>query len=287
MQNIEPSRLPFRESLNQRPWQEWAEYSCVAGSALGTVVAALSGQVAYAAVPLTLALTLNLSNRTRTEQQAGQQTTSAIADVRQVVESIHASVRETPAAAPLDLDPVHQEISQLRQVIQRLEKTAVREDDWETVNVRLLLIQEEIAKVSGAIESGNTSGSAIEAGESGREIEEAIAQIDLLIKRVATLEQQNKQIVKPYLKRLTRSLKKLEYMGAIAGLKAQLEGWRSQWQSEGQLAEDRELRDEIRRVTEELTQLQQDFEALQLDKIEAAIAQLSEKVTAIATQIQH
>src|SRR4028118_2384713 len=87
MQNIENASFPaLRSARNQPDWLELAEYASVAGSAIGTIAAGLSGQILYAAAPLTAALSLNLANRQRFEQQMQQKANSALADVQASVE---------------------------------------------------------------------------------------------------------------------------------------------------------------------------------------------------------
>ncbi len=105
--------------MQKNSWLKTAEYASLAGSAIGTVAATLSSQVTYAAAPLTLALSLNLVNRTRLEQQTRQHTTAEIAQVHQLVESLHNQVRALPSQA-VDLDLIYQAISQLDNNAQRL-----------------------------------------------------------------------------------------------------------------------------------------------------------------------
>ncbi len=73
---------------------EIAEYVAVAGSVIGSVAAAISGKVVFAAVPLTLSVSLNLLNRYRSDQLSLRRTTAAIARLQQQVseeiESLHA-----------------------------------------------------------------------------------------------------------------------------------------------------------------------------------------------------
>ncbi len=49
--------------MNQRHWLNIAEYVSLAGSVVGSAVAAISGQVIYAAAPVTVSLLLNVVNR--------------------------------------------------------------------------------------------------------------------------------------------------------------------------------------------------------------------------------
>lgn len=75
---------------------EIAEYVAVAGSVLGSVATAIYGQAVFAAVPLTLSVSLNLLNRYRSDQLSWRRTTAAIARLQQQVseeiESLHGSV---------------------------------------------------------------------------------------------------------------------------------------------------------------------------------------------------
>ncbi|AFY82120.1 hypothetical protein [Oscillatoria acuminata] len=301
MQTIKPSSQSFRGHLNSYPWQTWVEGTCVAGSAVGTVVAAISGQVVYAAVPLTLALSLNLSNRMRSQQETAQQTTSAIADVRQMVETLHTTIRQQPPVEKVNLHPMHEAISQLQTITQRLQKTAVREDDWETVNVRLLLMQEQLDQLATAPQAESAFASSPGTEETlppslnWAELQcQLQTEMEPLARRVKTLEQQNKQIVKPYLQRLTQAVKKLEQTSSLTALKRNLDRLRAEFQQQTPESEEiTALQREMTRISEGLAQLQQRFEALpplsnleQLGSIEGAIQELFEKVSTLNAQMQ-
>jgi len=76
------SQRPDRPS--PRPNQlQLAEYICWVSSALGTLVASTSMQFAYAGVPLSLSLLLNLANRRRIEISTHQRTMNAVVRVQQ------------------------------------------------------------------------------------------------------------------------------------------------------------------------------------------------------------
>ena len=56
---------PHYWQMKAKRWLERAEYASLGLSALGTVAAAVSQQIAYATTPLVLALSLNVINRQR------------------------------------------------------------------------------------------------------------------------------------------------------------------------------------------------------------------------------
>lgn len=80
--------------MEKQPWLEIAEYTAIVGSVVGTVAAVKFQQLAYASAPLAVVVSLNLINRQRFQQQIQQYTSSAIADVRQVVQPLfqHAEI---------------------------------------------------------------------------------------------------------------------------------------------------------------------------------------------------
>jgi hypothetical protein len=88
---------------HNRQFLDIAEYASLAGSALGTVVAIASGQVAYAAAPLTLAISINLLNRR-----------SSIAKLYKKIKSLHLTVQQLPAQQ-LNINTITQSLQQINQ----------------------------------------------------------------------------------------------------------------------------------------------------------------------------
>jgi hypothetical protein len=237
----------------------------------------------------------------RSQQQTAQQTTSAIADVRQMVDSLQTTIRQQPPVEKVNLHPLHEAISQLQTITQRLQKTAVREDDWETVNVRLLLMQEQLDKLSipspakselvNSPETEETLPPSSNLADFPLQIQ---TKLEPLARRVKTLEQQNKQIVKPYLQRLTQAVKKLEQTDSLTALKRNLDRLRAEFQEHNPESQEiTVIQREMTRISEGLAQLQQRFEAMpplsnleQLGSIETAIAALFEKVSSLNSQMQ-
>ncbi len=78
----------LRPSFPQRHWLELAEYASLAASGVGSVAVAVSGQAFYGVAPLTLALSLNVANRYRFEQQARLHQNSEIAQVQKSVNKV-------------------------------------------------------------------------------------------------------------------------------------------------------------------------------------------------------
>ncbi|MDF0554870.1 hypothetical protein [Kamptonema sp. UHCC 0994] len=207
--------------MNQRNWLELAEYASVAGSAIGTLAAALSGQLIYAAAPLTLALSLNLANRQRFEEQVRENASSAIADIHTVVESIHREVHALPENSQ-DIDAI---LSDLQQKLRSLETNVLGQQDWETVNVRFLLMDEKLTEIKNNTadlhhRSGETSDfSEVKASlnqlenltsQPVKDLTALETQINHLQDQVSQLQHQNREIIKPYLQRLTRAVKQLQ-----------------------------------------------------------------------------
>ncbi|MCF3576749.1 hypothetical protein [Planktothrix agardhii] len=199
MQNSEEELL----KPSPHPVDGWklAEYVSIAGTAVGTLVAAWYQPIIFAGTPLTLALILNVVNRQRFEQDMRQDLDAAITDV--------------------ELDPITDVLTELQRVTQGLEKNALRQDDWEVMNVRFQLIQETIDELKTSME---TSGLNFEKNdqESLNATLEAFVnqsitdsatmqiQIDQLSEQVNILQTEQQTLIKPYIKRLVNAVKELK-----------------------------------------------------------------------------
>ncbi|MCT7951580.1 hypothetical protein NG798_17385 [Ancylothrix sp. C2] len=235
---------------------EIAEYASVCLSAVGSVAAAFSQQVILAALPLTMAVSLNLINRSRITQKSqlppvtntGEITSNFDAlfpfsptpelleatpnfqeEIIQLQRSV-AELQDSTAVAlaeirhyfaeqvqgishgePVDLNPIHQSLDELRSLTERLQTDALTHADWERMNVQFLLMQERIAQASNAATISS-------AENNGEEIQEFLTQIQAnqqeqiedLRRRLEELEEKNQNIVKPYLQRLVTQVKQLQ-----------------------------------------------------------------------------
>ncbi|MDF5725955.1 MAG: hypothetical protein PUP91_37010, partial [Rhizonema sp. PD37] len=88
---------------NNRQFLDIVEYASLAGSALGTIVAVASGQLGYAAAPLTLAISLNVVNRR-----------SSVANMHQTVQSLQQKVQALPAE-PVKLNAITYSLQEIKQ----------------------------------------------------------------------------------------------------------------------------------------------------------------------------
>lgn len=116
MQKLNPSlSQDLRQRLYQRHWLEWAEYASLAGSALGSLAVALSGQAFYGVAPLTLAVSLNVANRYRFEQQVRLSQDADIAEVQRSVEKMERTavtvIVKLRQQLSTDLELIHQQLA--------------------------------------------------------------------------------------------------------------------------------------------------------------------------------
>lgn len=253
----EQSLKALKNNPDRRHGLELAEYASVIGSAVGTIVAGLSGQVLYAATPLTLALSLNLVNRHRFEQQtkasalgAGAAIAQVDRELREEIESVRASIAALPPSerirdieasmlrlsnlwagvqhrlaettSPLENQQLQQEFAIVRRAIVRLRDST----DANMATLRASLYQEieslhrPLAQPAGA---DGVPETAPEAERPAAETQMPVRlEISELRQRIEHLEQKYREIVKPYLKRLVADVKHLEEQSDTAPLQAAL-----------------------------------------------------------------
>ena len=212
-----------KQTFNKKHWLNLAEYACIIGSALGAFGVAVSGQAFYAVAPMTLALSLNVANRYRFEQQMLLSKKSEIGEIQSSVQKLEQnavkvilklrqqlsteieSVREqfsTESTQAVDseiqqqLTALEHSASSVQKSLASVDKKALTTDDWEIVNGRLLVIEEAIANLQRDME--------ILAKKPEADISQLQAKID-------DLEIQNTQVVKPHLKRLITLVRQLQH----------------------------------------------------------------------------
>ncbi|HAN73947.1 MAG TPA: hypothetical protein DCQ51_06740 [Planktothrix sp. UBA8407] len=216
MQNSEESLESSRNPING--WK-LAEYASIAGTAVGTLIAAWYQQIVFAGTPLTFALILNIVNRQRFENYLRQNLDAAITDVQMVVESLHQEIQTLPPESN-ELDPITDVLTELQRVTKGLEKNALRQDDWEVMNVRFKLMEETIDELKTSLETstphleGNDQQlltTALEnfVNQSVTDSATIQTQIDHISQQVNTLQTEQQTLIKPYLKRLVNAVKEL------------------------------------------------------------------------------
>lgn len=141
MQNAESSLNNFThrlQELREHHWLDLAEYGSIGASAIGSIVAGLSGQVLFAVTPITFALTLNVLNRHRVELQTRVQNTATIAEMNQIVDSLQNTVQSLPPAYRFqDLEGTVTRISEtVANIEQFLEKTSPQTGPMDAITIQ-------------------------------------------------------------------------------------------------------------------------------------------------------
>jgi chromosome segregation ATPase len=263
MQHIDRHRAfpTFLSRIRERDRLELAESVSLIGSAVGSVVAGLSGQVLFAATPITLALWLNSLNRSRFGEQLRLEHQGAIADLHQVVTSIHSTLQTLPrseriheventlmrlseATATLQQqrdransgnsnhEEIQHEFAIVRRGVMRLrDVTETRFSELqETLTHEVQTLRQELASPPSvpSPELATLKAELLTLSQSLADIQTQFqaltspvtpddtavqTQLDELQSQIVKLQQQNREVVKPYLKHLNRAIQKLESDG--------------------------------------------------------------------------
>ncbi|MEG4353115.1 hypothetical protein QUA74_25705 [Microcoleus sp. LAD1_D3] len=139
----------LRPSFPQRHWLELAEYASLAASGVGSLAVAVSGQAFYGVAPLTLALSLNVANRYRFEQQVRVHQNSEMAQVQKSVNK----VEKTAVTVIVKLrKQLSADIAALRQQMAALPRHEAVE---ESINIQrqLLSLGESVASLQEIVAS--------------------------------------------------------------------------------------------------------------------------------------
>lgn len=214
----------LKQTVQQRHWLEMAEYASLAGSALGVLAMAISEQAFYAVAPLTLALSLNTANRYRFERDLLLSRDSEVAEVRRSVENLEKnavkaivrlrqkllgeieSLREATSGLSgsdvaesvemeRQLGAIEESAASLQESLASVGQKVLTAQDWEALNGRLLGLEEAIAILQKDLETLPESQD---------------SNVSQLQAKIDYLDRQNKEVVKPHLKRLISIVKQLQ-----------------------------------------------------------------------------
>ncbi|MEG3967291.1 hypothetical protein QUA00_06495 [Microcoleus sp. T2B6] len=139
----------LRPSFPQRHWLELAEYASLAASGVGSLAVAVSGQAFYGVAPLTLALSLNVANRYRFEQQVRVHQNSEMAQVQKSVNK----VEKTAVTVIVKLrKQLSADIAALRQQMAALPRHEAFEESID-IQRQLLSLGESVASLQEIVAS--------------------------------------------------------------------------------------------------------------------------------------
>lgn len=140
----------LRQSFPQRHWLELAEYASLAASGVGSLAVAVSGQAFYGVAPLTLALSLNVANRYRFEQQVRVHQNSEMAQVQKSVNK----VEKTAVTVIVKLrKQLSADIAALRQQMAALPRAEGFEESMIDIQRQLLSLGESVASLQEIVAS--------------------------------------------------------------------------------------------------------------------------------------
>ncbi|MCT7971022.1 hypothetical protein [Laspinema olomoucense] len=263
MQHINRHRSfpSFLSRIRERDRLELAESASLIGSAVGSVVAGLSGQVLFAATPITFALWLNHVNRSRFGEQMRAEHRGAIAQMHQVVTAVHSSLQTLPKSERIqdventlmrlseaiailqqpgdranssnsNDEEIQREFAIVRRGVMRLrDVTETRLSELqETLNSEVQTLRQELASppIIPSPELSTIKAELLTLAQSLADIQAQFQtltspvapddtaiqiQLDELQSQIVKLQQQNREVVKPYLQHLNRAIQKLEAEG--------------------------------------------------------------------------
>ncbi|MEP6520476.1 hypothetical protein NDA07_01630 [Microcoleus vaginatus DQ-U2] len=139
----------LRPSFPQRHWLELAEYASLAASGVGSLAVAVSGQAFYGVAPLTLALSLNVANRYRFEQQVRVHQHSEMAQVQKSVNKVEKTAVTVIVKLRRQLSA---DIAALRQQMATMPRAEGFEDSLD-IQRQLLSLGESVASLQEIVAS--------------------------------------------------------------------------------------------------------------------------------------
>ncbi len=205
--------------MKKQHWLDITEYVCFTGSVLGTIAAATSGQVIYAAAPLTLAFSVGIANRKRLDNLLEQQQKADLTELQKSfledldrVDGKTAKLKETlHLQAQEQQQKLEATISQLTSELETLKPCVTKAiSSSENLHKKLFEVRQTLDR---------------ETQQQEKKLQEAIksvpTQLQQLIKRLEPLENQQQEIINQRLPLAVSAIEDLQAQtAAIAPLES-------------------------------------------------------------------
>ena len=203
--------------MNKQHWLDVSEYVCLAGSVLGTIATATSGQAIYAAAPLTLALSVGVANRKRLDALQRQDQKVALTESQNTLladlERVDSETAKLQAKLNTQTDQqsnlLESVVSPLRSELEKLKPVV------SNINALTQQTDQQSQKVEAAIAQLKTEL---------QEVESVPTQLQQLIQRLEPLENHQKEILSQRLPWAVSAIEALQdRTSVIAPLETNLE----------------------------------------------------------------
>lgn len=197
--------LSIEKNQVQRDWLKILEYTALGTSAVGSILAWWFQQFLFAATPLTLTLGLNLLNKERLEKLLKQEQNRAIAHVENSIGELDSEI-ENIATKPVSIK------FDITDNVAKLENNAISKEEIDNLVARIAMLEQnfnQIQETTETIEAVKSDLSTPNA-EPTLEIKALETQLKKLQQQVVKLQKQNREVIKPYLQKLNRTIQKLE-----------------------------------------------------------------------------
>ncbi len=184
--------------LQERHWLELAEYGSLGLSAIGSIAALVSQQAFYASAPMTLALALNVANRSRWQQGIKTNNMSAISQVEQKLLENTSKISTLSATGDrLESPPLNVDMKEVQQAVAEGRETTIAA----VVEVRQKLSR-EIENLRVQVQTMHLSKQVDLSG-----VDNSLNQLN---QAIAKLKRENRQTIIPYLIRMGKAMQKLQ-----------------------------------------------------------------------------
>lgn len=207
----------LRSILSQRDPLELAEYSALAGSAVGTLLAAFGQSAALATAPLAVAIALNIANRERRSRFVRDSNEAIVSEVDRRLSNLTERLPSMlPKPAEVNLTTIEQEIADLHKSIAILDNKAgfVATQVYQNLSTKIDAVRQEVAAFSEPFDLETIETKIAALYQELRVLaERQVAdpeQHQKLLESFAELEQKNREVVWPCLDRLVDNVKHLQ-----------------------------------------------------------------------------
>lgn len=271
--------IEFKQFIKLHHWLEITEVVLLVGSAVGTLVAAIAKQAAYAAAPVTLALWLNFLNQKRREGLKQEQLPSVITEIELKLSELDRQLKALPEPVPINLSEVNEELSKLNKSVTMIEGKAafMTSKVYDNLTLKIEDLHKQIAEFTEPFDLTRFEAKIASLNVAVQFLAQRpiidLQEFEKLHRQILQIEADRREVLSPYLQQLEGEIQKLQQTDLI--LTRKLDTLTQKFNARPEMAQLSKLSRIVARLSDSLNQMQQT----------EAIASLYEDISGLSREI--
>ncbi len=253
--------IQFKRIIKAHHWLDLTEFLLLVSCAVGTLVAAVTKQVAYLAVPVTLALWLNFVNQKRRDGLQQQEIPPFVSEIELKLSELNQQIQALPPPVSINLTEVNEELSKLNKSVTMIEGKAafMTSKVYDNLTIKIDALHKKIADFTEPFDLTRFEAKIASLNVAVQFLAQRpivdLQEVEKLHRQILQVEADRRDVLSPYLQRLEGEIQKVQHTDLI--LTRKLDTLSQKFSARPEMAQLSRLSRIVGRLSDSLNQMQQ------------------------------